>query len=132
MSMTRKLLRINHFYTESLSYSWCACIRVPHCQFIQTLHRESCAFSSRNLFGQKSVFTLNCKFLQTFIHTEKTREPLINIHTVFHKCSVFFYRQQGVYHISVLLTFLITIRAHKTYWCSRCIACQGKKKRLET
>ena len=61
------------------------------------LGRESFAFSSSNLLGQKSVFTLNCKFLQTLKHTEKTREPIINIYMVFHRCSAFFYRQQGVY-----------------------------------
>ena len=48
------------------------------------LDRENCAFSSSSLFGQKSVFTLNCKFSQTLIHTEKTREPIINVYMVFH------------------------------------------------
>ena len=48
------------------------------------LDKESCAFSSSNFFGQKLVFTLKCKFLQTLIHTEKTREPIINVYMVFH------------------------------------------------
>ena len=89
------------------------------------LDRESCAFSSSNVLGQKSVFSLNCKFLQTLIHTEKTRESIINVYMVFHRCSVFFYGQQGVYWIvwSKLLTFLIilteysTKKVYETYWC---------------
>ena len=49
------------------------------------LDGESCAFLSSSLFGQKSVFTLNCKLLQTLIHTEKTRETFINVCMVFHR-----------------------------------------------
>ena len=37
------------------------------------LDRENCAFSRRNFFGQKSVFILNYKFLQTLIHAKKPR-----------------------------------------------------------
>ena len=51
------------------------------------------------------------------------------------RCSVFFYRQQGVYQIvwSVLITFVITLivystkRFMKLTWCSSCIACQEKR-----
>ena len=31
------------------------------------------------------------------IPTDKTREPIINAYMVFHRCSVFLCRQQGVY-----------------------------------
>ena len=48
------------------------------------------------MFGQKSVFTWNCKFLQTLINTGKTREPIINVRMIFHRYSVFFYGQSGV------------------------------------
>ena len=48
------------------------------------LDRESCLFLSSSLFGHKSVFTLNCKFLKTFIHTEETKELITNIYLVFH------------------------------------------------
>ena len=98
------------------------------------LDRESCTVSSSNLFGQKSVFTLNCKFLQTLRHIAKTIDPVINVYILFHRCSVYIYRQQGVYWIvwSVLLTFLTTLivyfikRVDEIYWCSGSIACQEK------
>ena len=93
MCMERQLLRINHSNTQDLSYLWCACMQVLHRKSLFLLDRESCAFSNSNLFGQKSVFTLSCKFLQTLIHTEKTRKPIINVNMVFHRCSVFFYRK---------------------------------------
>ena len=44
------------------------------------LDRESCAFSSSNFFGQ---------------HTLRKLPSLINVYMVFHRRSVFFYRQQG-------------------------------------
>ena len=37
------------------------------------LDKEDCAFSRRIFFGQKSVFILNYKFLQTSIHAKKPR-----------------------------------------------------------
>ena len=89
MCMKRSILRINHSDTQGLSYSWCAyefSIRIQ----LFLLDRESCAFSSSNLFCQKSVFTLNCKFLQALIHTEKTREPIINVYMVFHYITLYY------------------------------------------
>ena len=54
---------------------------------------------------------------------------------VFHRCSVFFYRRQGVYKIvwSMLFTFLTTLimcsikKVHETFWYSCSIACKEKK-----
>ena len=93
------------------------------------------AFSSSNLFGQKSVFTLNFKFIQTLIHTENTREPTINVYMVFHRCSVLFCRQLRIYWMVwyVLFTFLTTLivysmkKVHETYCCSSSIECQEKR-----
>ena len=69
---------------RSLSYSWRACIIIPHKNSVIPFRQRKFAFSSSNLFRQKSVFTLNYKFLQTLIHDEKTRDPIINVHMVFH------------------------------------------------
>ena len=69
------------------------------------------------------------------IHSQKTIESIINVYMVFHRCSVFFYRQQGVYKIVWLLTFLTTLivysikKFHETYWC--CSSKERKKKRTD-
>ena len=47
-------------------------------QFIP-LDKPSCSFSNSNLFGQKSFFTWNYKFLKFLIHNEKSRETIINL-----------------------------------------------------
>ena len=47
-------------------------------QFVP-LDKQSCVFSSSNLFCQKSFFTWNYKFLKILIHTEKTRETIIHL-----------------------------------------------------
>ena len=57
------------------------------------------------------------------------------MYMVFRRCSVIFYRQQGVYEIvwSVLFTFATTLivhsmkKFHENYWCSSSIACQEKR-----
>ena len=46
-------------------------------QFV-SLDKKGCVFSSSNLFCLKSFFAWNCKLLQILIHTEKTRETIIN------------------------------------------------------
>ena len=56
------------------------------------LYRESRAFSGSNLFDQKSVFA-------SFVSKGKTREPVIKLCMVFHRCSGFFCRQQTLYYI---------------------------------
>ena len=43
------------------------------------IDKPSCAFSSSNLYCQKSFFAWNYNFLQILINTEKTRETAINV-----------------------------------------------------
>ena len=101
--------------------AWDFPIRV---QFL-LLDKESCAFSGRNLFGQN---------FYKFFYSQKTKESIITVYMAFHRCSVFFYRHQGVYQIvwSVLFTSLTTLivysekRVQETYWCSIRIPCQEK------
>ena len=88
------------------------------------LDRESCEFWSNNFFGQKSVFTLNYKFLQTLIYTEKTRESIINAYKVFCRFSVFFYRQV---HFSNNLNNFFHKKSTWTYCCSSSIGYKKKK-----
>ena len=108
-------------------------MRIPNKNQFFPLDRK--AFSSSNLFGQKSVFTLNFKFIQTLTHAENTREPTINVYMVFHRCSVLFYRQLRIYYMVwyVLFTFLTTLivysikKVHETYCCSSSIEYQKKE-----
>ena len=113
MCVKKLLLRTNHFDTQGLSYLWCASIRIPHINsafpFIQR-----CAFSSINLFAQKSVSTLNYKFLLTLRHTEKARELVISVYIRFHTCSLLFYRQQGLYW-KVRSVLFISVRSLIVY-----------------
>ena len=108
---------MNHSDTKGLCYWWCAYKRIPH-------------KNSVHPFGQTKIYIF--KFLKILIYTEGTRDRKC---MVFHRCSVFFYRQQGVYKIvsSVLFTFLATLVAyainkdHETCWYSHSIACKQKR-----
>ena len=53
-------------------------------------------FKYQSLHGITYELVTNLKSLQTLIHTEKTREPIINEYMAFHLCIAFLYRQQGV------------------------------------
>ena len=137
--MKRWLLRINHSDTQDLSHLWYACIRISHKNSVLPFRQKVVSFQAAICLVKHMikvlVLTLNYKFLKTLIHTEQTRELIINAYIVVHRCSVFFYRQQGVYKIvwSVFFTFVATLLVYsikmvlENYWCSSSIACQEKK-----
>ena len=79
---------------------------------VVSFEKQSCIFLSSNLFCQESFFTWNYKFLQILIHTEKTRETIINI---WYFTDVQFYFTDSKRYIkycdtAVLLTFLTTLK----------------------
>ena len=82
------------------------------------LDKQSCAFSSSNLYFQKSFFTWNYKFWQILIHTEKTRETIINL---WYFIDVqFYFTARGI-----LNTVICT-----AYFLTRLIVCSIKKEKL--
>ena len=80
MCRKRKLLRTSHSYSEGLYFTGGVLtkefpIRI---QFFP-LDKPSSEFSSSNLICQKSCFAWNFKFLQILMHTEESRETIINV-----------------------------------------------------
>ena len=142
MCMKKELLRINHSDTKDLSYWRCAYIRIFHKNSVLPFG-QNWAFSSSNLFGQKPFFACNYKYLQILIRTEKTRGPIINIHTCsivnIHTYSLFihilFQTIRDILNILIyaahfsFLTTLIVYSIKKVkgiYWCSCGISCKEK------
>ena len=121
-------ITFNYSDSQGLSYSWCACIRILHINSVLPFRqRKLCIFKQQSkIFGPKSAFTLNCDFLQTLIPTEETREPIISVYMVFHRCSLFFYWQQGTFRTTLIVHS--TKKFHGTCWCSSGIACQVKQR----
>ena len=95
------------------------------------LDKQSCAFSSSNLYFQKSFFTWNYKFWQILIHTEKTRETIINL---WYFIDVqFYFTARGILNTVICTAYFsdtfdsVFNKKRETFLCFCSIVCQKKE-----
>ena len=84
--------------------------------------KQSCAFSSSNLLYQKLFFTWSYKFFQILIHTQKTRETIINI---WYFIDVQFYFTDNKGYIKYYHLYSLLFRQ-----LQQCIQCKKREKFL--